>query len=294
LRGGHCVIIDISMLSSTAGFNMAGLLMRKIFNYNQENFTGGLSPIPVITIIEEAQSVLGKSLEESSPFVEWVKEGRKYDLGAILVTQQPGSMAPELLSQADNWFCFHLLSEGDAGTLGKYNSHFSHDILAHLIGEPIIGNCYMWTAPKQPFVLPVRIRSFEDIYSRNVNQDENASTFLDSPAIEIRRKGEERNTALAEALKDKIMESRVNSKKSFRTFDNDIVGIYEGKLYMLLKEIKQMDAFRDEYRDENELKLVVLSTLLESEISIQKGEHEEKGLVNYYCAPKEKWSKILQ
>ncbi len=69
-------------------------------------------------------------------------------------------MAPELLSQADNWFCFHLLSEGDAGTLGKYNSHYSHDILAHLIGEPIQGNCYMWSAPKQPFVFPVRIRRF--------------------------------------------------------------------------------------------------------------------------------------
>ena len=46
-------------------------------------------------IIEEAQSVLGRRLEETSPFVEWVKEGRKYDLGAIMITQQPGSMAPE-------------------------------------------------------------------------------------------------------------------------------------------------------------------------------------------------------
>jgi len=139
LREGCVVIIDISLLSSAAGYNISGLLMRKIFSYNQEHFTGGVSPIPVISVIEEAQSVLGRNLEETSPFVEWVKEGRKYDLGAILVTQQPGSMAPELLSQADNWFCFHLLSEGDAATLGRYNSHFSSDILAHLIGEPIRG-----------------------------------------------------------------------------------------------------------------------------------------------------------
>ena len=41
--------------------------------------------------------------------------------------------------QADNWFCLHLLSEGDAGTLGKYNSHYSDDVLAHLIGEPSAG-----------------------------------------------------------------------------------------------------------------------------------------------------------
>ena len=164
LNEGKIVIIDISLLSSTAGNNIAGLLMRRIFSFNQENFTGGTAPIPVIVVIEEAQSVLGKYLEESSPFVEWVKEGRKYDLGAIMITQQPGSMAPKIMSQSDNWFTFHLLSEGDASTLGRYNSHYSHDILAHIIGEPIPGNCYMWSAPKQPFVLPVRVRNFEDIY----------------------------------------------------------------------------------------------------------------------------------
>ena len=106
-----------------------------------------------------------------------------------MVTQQPGSMAPEILSQSDNWFCFHLLSEGDASTLGRYNSHYSHDVLAHIIGEPIPGNCYMWSAPKQPFVLPVRIRSFEDLYKENVNL--NAESYEGSPGIgnqkEIRR-----------------------------------------------------------------------------------------------------------
>lgn len=82
-------------------------------------------------------------IKKEHPIVEWVKEGSKYDLGAILITQQPGSMAQELLSQSDNWFSFHLLSEGDARTLGKYNSHFSDDVLSHLVGEPISGNCFM-------------------------------------------------------------------------------------------------------------------------------------------------------
>jgi len=289
LKNGDCVIVDISMLSTTAGYNIAGLLMRRIFNYNQEHFTGE-SPIPVISIIEEAQSVLGKNLEESSPFVEWVKEGRKYDLGAILVTQQPGSMAPELLSQADNWFCFHLLSEGDAGTLGKYNSHFSHDILAHLIGEPIIGNCYMWSAPKQPFVLPVRIRSFEELYTSGVNKDINSEIFENSPAILIRKKTEERNNALAKALKIKLTESMQNSKKSFKSFSGEFVGIYDGKLYVLLKDIKNTPEFKDEFRSENDLKKPILQIVLDCEVIINKAEHEDKGLVNFYCAPNANWT----
>jgi hypothetical protein len=291
LRNGNCVVVDISMLSATAGNNIAGLLMRRIFNYNQENFTGE-SPIPVITIIEEAQSVLGKNLEESSPFVEWVKEGRKYDLGAVLVTQQPGSMSPELLSQADNWFCFHLLSEGDAATLGRYNSHYSHDILAHLISEPIQGNCYMWSAPKQPFVLPVRIRSFEELYSKFVNKDKEAVVFLKSAAIEIRKKSEERNKALAEALKSKLSENK--NKLSGRTFEEDTWGIYDGQLYFFIKEIKEMELFKDEFRNENELKPILLKLILECEISVQRADHGDKGVVNFYCAPKANWSKILE
>lgn len=291
LRSGHCVVIDISMLSSTAGLNIAGLLMRQIFNYNQENFTGGFSPIPVITVIEEAQSVLGKRLEETSPFVEWVKEGRKYDLGAILVTQQPGSMAPELLSQADNWFSFHLLSEGDAGTLGKYNSHFSHDILAHLIGEPIIGNCYMWSAPKQPFVLPVRIKNFESLYRDGVNVEAEADIFENSPAIEIKRKYEQRNIELAEALKNKFIDNKLSL--SMVTFEDGYLGIYGGQLYQFIKEIKE--TIPDEFRSENQLKLFLLKYILGADVQIRKHMHAGKQKeVEYYSAPKIEWSKISQ
>jgi len=289
LRLGHCVVIDISMLSSTAGFNIAGLLMRKIFNYNQENFTGGSAPIPVISVIEEAQSVLGKSLEESSPFVEWVKEGRKYDLGAVLVTQQPGSMAPELLSQADNWFSFHLLSEGDAATLGKYNSHYSHDILAHIIAEPIIGNCYMWSAPKQPFVLPVRVRSFEELYMKNVSTDSQASIYESSPAIEIKKKSEEKNMALANALLIKLKEGNLSTQD----FENEMVGLYGGQLYIFLRDIKQLPSFADEHRSENELKILILEIVLDHDVTIIKGTHKDKTNTDFFCAPKASWDLAL-
>jgi hypothetical protein len=285
LRQGNCVVVDISMLSATAGNNIAGLLMRRIFNYNQENFTGE-SPIPVISIIEEAQSVLGRNLEETSPFVEWVKEGRKYDLGAILVTQQPGSMSPELLSQADNWFCFHLLSEGDASTLGRYNAHYSHDVLAHLISEPIQGNCYMWSAPKQPFVLPVRIRSFEELYAACVDKDKSKPVFERSAAIEIRKRFEQRNIELAEALREKLISTKIKLKQ----FDN-LYGMYDGQLYVLIKQVKESPAFKDEFRSENELKLSLLELILQSKITIHKADHNGKKGVSFYCAPKENWEK---
>src|SRR5213080_3166831 len=97
-----------------------------------------------------------------SIFVEWAKEGRKYNLGSILVTQQPGAIPAELVSQGDNFFVFHLLSADDLIALRKANAHFSDDVLAIILNEPIPGNAYMWSAPYQPFVLPLRIENFED------------------------------------------------------------------------------------------------------------------------------------
>lgn len=173
LSRGRVVVVDISLLSSAAGERLAALLLNDIFHHNQRNFTrsagaGGTAGggdvargvIPVIAVIEEAQSVLSR-VNDSSPFVEWTKEGRKYQLGSILVTQQPASIAEELLSQGDNFFAFHLISTGDLKALQRVNAHFSDDTLTQLLNEPIRGNAYFWSAPNQPFVLSARVESFE-------------------------------------------------------------------------------------------------------------------------------------
>lgn len=283
LSSGAIVVIDLSLLSSAAGNVLAGLLLRRLFAHNQENFTGGQPIIPTIAVIEEAQSVLGRRLDDTSPFVEWVKEGRKYDLGAILITQQPGSMAPEILSQADNWFCFHLLSEGDAGTLGKYNSHYSNDILSHLIGEPIPGNCYMWSAPKQPFVLPVRVKSFEDAYARNVNNKATAARAkaVKAEAIVAALSGamDRMVTELTEALK------KPNIKWIRIPDDAQLIGIYSGQLFYVIKEIKTAS----DMKSENQLK----SELLERLLGVGVAEVREVGGRAHHCAPQEKWERAL-
>ena len=281
LTEGHIVVIDISLLSSTAGNTIAGLILRRIFSHNQENFTGGQAPIPVVTVIEEAQSVLGRNLEESSPFVEWVKEGRKYDLGAILVTQQPGSLASELLSQADNWFSFHLLSEGDAGVLGKYNSHYSDDILAHLIGEPIPGNCFMWSAPHQPFVLPVRVRSFEQLYNANVKLDSTTAALTETPALRIHNDVSKRHGELA----NKLRESLKGHNIKFIQIPQKGIGIYKGQLFHLIREVKAPS----DYETENEL-MEHLLTIIVGEGKVQQVPHNNR---DYYCASNEEWEKGL-
>jgi hypothetical protein len=303
LKEGRVVIVDISLLSSTAGNNVAGLIMRNIFNFNQENFTGDGSSIPVIAIMEEAQSVLGKSLSETSPFVEWVKEGRKYDLGAIMVTQQPGSIAPEILSQSDNWFVFHVLSEGDASVLQRYNSFYSKDIILNIINEPIIGNCYMWSAPLQPFVLPVRIRSFESLYKKYIVKEDNPQSnkkYENSPAMLVVKRTNERIKLMAEEVFKVISSEFRNNKFKTQDFnDKNKTGILKGRLYYIVHDIKEKEEFKNEIRKEDDLYKPLFSCIFdctEDEIEILQGQHFMNGkdeIKPFVCVPTDKWNKKM-
>jgi hypothetical protein len=177
LRAGKLCIVDISQLRGQRGLQLASIVLAEIFSHNQREFTKAIPHnVPCIAVIEEAQAVLGAggpgsgagaAAAEDSPFVSWVKEGRKYGLGAVLVTQQPGSIPAELLSQGDNFFVFHLLSAGDLIALKRANAHFSDDLLATLLNEPLVGHGLFWSSAAgtdrgaRPYPLPIRVLSFE-------------------------------------------------------------------------------------------------------------------------------------
>ena len=168
LRDGKICVVDVSQMRGRQSLVLSGLILREIFNHNQEQFTEAEpETIPTIAVIEEAQTVLGeRGGATAEPYVEWVKEGRKYDLGAVLITQQPGSIATEILSQGDNWFVFHLLSSQDLAALKRANSHFSDDLLSSLLNEPIPGHCVFWSSSGgRPYPIPIRVFSFEERYS---------------------------------------------------------------------------------------------------------------------------------
>jgi hypothetical protein len=164
LRDGKLCVIDVSQMRGTPALVLSGLILRRIFDTNQQEFTKAQpQTIPVIAVVEEAQSVLGSGGSSGEgPYMSWVKEGRKYDLGAVLITQQPGSISSEILSQGDNWFCFHLLS---AGAIKSANAHFSDDILSSLLNEPIPGHGVFWSSVGgKSYPIPIRVLSFEGQY----------------------------------------------------------------------------------------------------------------------------------
>lgn len=171
LQAGKLCVVDISQMRGSAGLALSGIVLRHIFDRNQDEFTkADPKPIPTIAVVEEAQSVLGGGSGDDA-YEAWVKEGRKYNLGALLITQQPGSIPAELLSQGDNWFIFHLLSQGDLRALKGANAHFSDDLLSSLLNEPLPGNGIFWSSVAgktdqagNAYPIPLRVLSFEQAY----------------------------------------------------------------------------------------------------------------------------------
>jgi hypothetical protein len=219
LRNDALVIVDISLLDSKTALQLSSLIVKSIFDHNQKNFTGQVRDIIRATfVVEEAQSVIGNDSNYES-FVELAKEGRKYSLGGIFITQQPGSIPFEILSQADNFFVFHLLSRVDLESLRKANAHYSEDIITQVLSEPTKGKCYMWTS-EQPFVLPVKVDNFEDLVTPNKSPEiQAASNLLEGIVTGVQN--EQKNPILAQILTRYLEVERqmVSSDISARTIE---------------------------------------------------------------------------
>ena len=197
LSQGKLCIVDVSQMRGQQSLILSGLILRRIFDRNQEEFTkANPRTIPTIAVVEEAQSVLNERATSAEPYIAWVKEGRKYDLGALLITQQPGSIPTDILSQGDNWFIFHLLSSTDLINLQRANAHFSNDILSVLLNEPIPGQGIFWSsASKRAYPIPIRVLSFEHMY-KAIDPEYNKAA-ADTFALRLKQKFQ---IALDEAL----------------------------------------------------------------------------------------------
>jgi uncharacterized protein len=221
LSEGKLCVIDFSQLRGGQALVLSGLILRRIFDRNQEEFTKSEpKTIPTIAVIEEAQAVLSEKATSAEPYITWVKEGRKYDLGALMITQQPGSIPVEILSQGDNWFIFHLLSSADLTSVRKANAHFSEDLLSALLNEPIVGQGVFWSSVKgTPYPVPIRVLSFEKIY----------------PALDLAYDKPAANTYAMKLKKhfDSIVECKIcerdSSENNFAESNGELVDVFDEK-----------------------------------------------------------------
>lgn len=102
LSKGKTVIIDTSLFQGSEEIFIASIIVESIFNeYRRLKFKDQLQDKPVISIvIEEAPRVIGKKVLESidNVFGKIAREGRKFQIGLIAITQLPSVIDREILA----------------------------------------------------------------------------------------------------------------------------------------------------------------------------------------------------
>ncbi len=116
--GDHPVsILDLSGVPSAILNNIIGVLLRILYDglFWARNLPEGGRERPLLIVMEEAHAYLNESNKgfASSIVQRIVKEGRKYGIGAMIVSQRPSEVNPTILSQCGTFITLRLSNQTD-------------------------------------------------------------------------------------------------------------------------------------------------------------------------------------
>lgn len=119
-------ILDLSGVPSIVLNDLIGALLRILYDalFWARNVPEGARERPIMLVLEEAHAYLGK--EHSGPAATAVrriaKEGRKYGVGLMVVSQRPSEIDPTILSQCGTIFAMRLSNDMDRGQVAAVAS----------------------------------------------------------------------------------------------------------------------------------------------------------------------------
>ena len=166
LREGKVVLIDVSGLGSTEELLVASFLTRRVMDEWSTAYLDDPSAheaLPVVSIaLEESQRVLSRASDrENNVFPRVAREGRKFKVGLLAVTQQPKLLDDELLSQFNTFFILGLADEKDRNILRSSSKQdltgLGAEVQSLMPGECLIANL------EAPFAMPARIHLWDDV-----------------------------------------------------------------------------------------------------------------------------------
>lgn len=112
-------ILDLSGIPSTVLNDLVGALLRILYDalFWARNLPEGGRERPLMLVLEEAHAYLGKEHHGAAGAAvrRIAKEGRKYGVGVMIVSQRPSEIDPTILSQCGTIFAMRLANDADRG-----------------------------------------------------------------------------------------------------------------------------------------------------------------------------------
>ncbi len=110
-------ILDLSGIPSAVLLRLIGAILRIIYEglfWGRDKSEGGVSR-PVLIVMEEAHRYLAKEMDGPARYMAQriVKEGRKFGIGAMLVSQRPSEVDETILSQCGTFIALRMSNSND-------------------------------------------------------------------------------------------------------------------------------------------------------------------------------------
>ena len=110
-------ILDLSGVPMSILTDLIGVLVRLLFDalFWARDLPEGSRSRPLLFVFEEAHTYLNSGNERAASVAvrRIIKEGRKYGLGAMIVSQRPAEIDPTILSQCGTIFAMRLANTTD-------------------------------------------------------------------------------------------------------------------------------------------------------------------------------------
>ena len=173
LEDSKTVVIDTSSFSGAVEILVGSLIASEVFSrYKSYKSAGGLDGKPVISIIlEEAPRVLGKDVLEtgSNIFSTIAREGRKFKVGLVAITQLPSLIPRQILANMNTKIILgiEMAPERQAiiDSAAQDLSTDNRNIASLDRGEAII------TSTFTKFATPIKIPLFEEFVKGNKKEE---------------------------------------------------------------------------------------------------------------------------
>jgi hypothetical protein len=112
-------VLDLSGIPNNITNSIIGILLRILYDglFWAKNLSEGGKERPLLIVMEEAHSYLNDDFKglASNVVQKIVKEGRKYGIGAMIVSQRPSEINSTILSQCGTFFALRLSNSTDRG-----------------------------------------------------------------------------------------------------------------------------------------------------------------------------------
>ena len=116
-------VFDVSGIPSSILIDIVGILLRLMYDslFWGRKLEQGARERPLLIVMEEAHNYLGTNNNNraSSIVRRIVKEGRKYGIGAMIVSQRPSEIDPTILSQCGTTISLRLTNSNDKGIVAN-------------------------------------------------------------------------------------------------------------------------------------------------------------------------------